>query len=271
MIDQDTELSLKRQCSLLSLNRSSYYYVPETDESELNRALMRIIDEIYTEHPYFGSRRMRAMLHRWFGIRVSRDRVSRLMRIMGLEGKAPGQRTTVRVTSHKVYPNLLRHLEVTHPNQVWCTDITYIPMVRGTMYLVAILDWYSRKVLAWELSNSLDSDFCVRALLDALDRGAPQVFHSDQGCQFTSKAFTSELNERGIQISMSGRGRAYDNIFVERFWRSLKTEEIYKRDYENATELRRSIGEYVHFYNTHRPHAALDYYTPYEVHNATAA
>jgi putative transposase len=271
MIDRDQELSMKRQCALLALNRSSFYYTPESEESELNRALMRLIDEIYTMHPYFGSRKMRASLKRWFGIRVSRDRVTRLMRLMGIEGKAPGKRTTIRHPGHRVYPNLLRNMEVTRPNQVWCTDITYIPMPHGTMYLVCIMDWASRTVLAQELSNSLDSDFCVRALESALTFGTPEVFHSDQGCQFTSNSFTDVLKAREIKISMSGRGRCYDNIFIERFWRSLKTEELYKHEIDSVGTVRRIIDRYVEFYNRYRPHQALGNLTPLEVHHGRAA
>lgn len=272
MIERNHEdLSLKRQCELLCLNRSSFYYDPNTEGSDLNRVLMRLIDEIYTEHPYFGSRRIRRSLERWFGIHVSRDRVARLMRLMGIEGKAPGKRTTVRHPAHKVYPNLLRNLDVVRSNQVWCVDITYIPMRRGTLYLVCIMDWYSRNILAWELSNSLDSDFCVRALEFALATGMPEIFHSDQGCQFTSKAFTEVLKAHQITISMSGRGRCYDNIFIERFWRSLKSEEIYKYDFETVAEARRVIGEYIKFYNTHRPHQALGDLTPFEVYHDCAA
>lgn len=269
MIEQDhNKLSLKRQCELLDFPRSSYYYAPDDTGPDLNRELTRLIDEIYTIHPYFGNRRIKAVLAAWIGIHVSRDRIRRLMRLMGIEGKAPGRQTTVRHPGHKIYPNLLRSLEVERPNQVWCTDITYIPMVHGSMYLVCIMDWFSRKIIAWELSNSLETDFCLRALESALDRGQPEVFHSDQGCQFTSQAFTGLLKDHQITISMSGRGRCYDNIFIERFWRSLKTEEIYKNEYETVAELRQAIGDYIHFYNTHRPHEALAYETPWEVHDA---
>jgi putative transposase len=270
LVTPDPELGLKRQCELLALNRSSFYYGPPSEESDLNQALMRLIDEIYTEHPYFGIRRIRSALDCWFGISVSRDRISRLMRLMGIEGKAPGRRTTVRHPGHKVYPNLLRNQDITRPNQAWCVDITYIPMIRGTMYLVCIMDWHSRKVLSWELSNSLDSDFCVRALEFALTLGIPAIFHSDQGCQFTSNVFTEILKSHHIQISMSGRGRCYDNIFIERFWRSLKTEEIYKHEFKTVAEVRLVIGRYIQFYNTQRPHQALDYATPQEVYDGAA-
>lgn len=268
MIDKNNaSVSTKRQCELIGLNRSTYYYEPNESESDLNQELMRIIDQLYTENPFYGSRRMVILLKREFGIKVSRERVSRLMRIMGIEGQLPGKKTTRRHQGHKVYPYLLKNLEIVRPDQVWCSDITYIPVMHGTMYLVAIMDWYSRKILAWELSNTLDTSFALKALDDALSRGKPEIFHSDQGCQYTSHAFTQRLKDHGITISMSGRGRAYDNIFIERFWRSLKTEEVYKNEYNNVIQLRRSLEDYIHFYNTDRPHAALEYLTPYEVHN----
>ena len=262
------DLSLKRQCELLHLSRSSFYYEGKGSESPLNLELLRLIDEIYTAYPFFGSRSIRAFLRVWYGLHVSRDRVRRLMRLMGIEGKAPGRKTTVRHPGHKVYPNVLRNMRVTRPNQVWCTDITYLPMPQGSMYLVCILDWYSRKVISWELSNSLDSNFCIRALEKTLETAQPEVFHSDQGCQFTSNAFTKILKDKNITISMAGRGRCYDNIFIERFWRSLKTEEIYKNDYRSVKELRDGVQDYICFYNTHRPHASLEYLTPFEVHHA---
>lgn len=258
-------LSVRRQCELMNLNRSSYYYEPR-GESEETLALMRKIDEIYTKWPFFGSRRIRAELGRQ-GIAVSRGRISRLMRLMNIEGKLPGKRTTQRAPGHRIYPNLLRDQQVTHAGQVWCSDITYLPMRHGTMYLVAILDWHSRYVLSWALSNTLESDLCIRALEEALHtHGRPEVFHSDQGCQYTSKAFTSILERHGTTISMSGRGRAYDNIFIERFWRSLKYEEIYKHDYESVQDLREAVDKYIDFYNRERPHQALDYQVPKEVH-----
>ena len=261
----DESLSTARKCELLELNRSSYYYEVQ-GETEETFCLMREIDRIYTDHPYYGSRRIEAVLRRQ-GRPASRDRIVRLMRLMGIEGKQPGRRTTKAAPGHKVYPNLLRNLPVNRSGQVWCSDITYLPMPKGTMYLVAIMDWYSRCILSWELSNSLDSDFCVRALERAL-RGPeqPEVFHSDQGCQYTSQAFTGVLRDHGIAISMSGRGRAYDNIFIERFWRSLKHEQIYKHEYGNARDLRRAVDAYMHFYNTDRPHQALDNHTPWETH-----
>jgi putative transposase len=261
----DESLSTARKCELIDLNRSSYYFEPQ-GETEETFALMRQIDRIYTDHPYYGSRRIEAVLRRE-GTPASRDRIVRLMRLMGIEGKQPGRRTTKAAPGHKVYPNLLKNLKVDRPGQVWCSDITYLPMPKGTMYLVAIMDWHSRCVLSRELSNSLDSDFCVRALERALDGPEkPEVFHSDQGCQYTSQAFTGVLQAHGIAISMSGRGRAYDNIFIERFWRSLKHEEIYKHEYESAPALRQAVDAYINFYNLDRPHQALDYHTPWETH-----
>ena len=186
---------------------------------------------------------------------------------MGIAGQQPGPRTTRKAAGHTIYPNLLRRLHVERPGQVWATDITYLPMRNGTIYLVAIMDWHSRAILAWELSNTLDTDFCIRALEDALARCTPpEIFHSDQGCQFTSNAFTTILKGHGIRISMSGRGRAYDNIFVERFWRSLKSESIHKHDVEDPRVLRRTIADFIHYYNTERPHQALNYAVPWEAH-----
>jgi len=259
-------VSVRRQCELLGLNRSSFYFEPK-GESEETFELMKRIDIIYTACVFYGSRRIREALLRQFDVRVSRDRVRRLMRLMGIMGKLPGPQTTRRHPGHAIYPNLLRNLAVERPNQVWCTDITYLPMARGTMYLVAIMDWHSRCVLSWRLSNSLDTGFCLEALEEAIERhGQPEIFHSDQGCQFTSEAFTGLLKAHGITISMSGRGRAYDNIFVERFWRSLKYERIHKEEYATVAALREAVAAYIHFYNTDRPHQALDYQVPWEVH-----
>ena len=258
-------LSINRQCELVGLNRSSYYYEPQ-GESEETFALMREIDRIYTDHPCYGSRRIVAVLRRQ-GIAVDRGRVVRLMRLMGIEGKLPGQRTTRPAPGHKVHPNLLKGRTVEQPGEAWASDITYLPMPKGTMYLTVVMDWYSRYVVAWELSNSLDCDFCVRALERALEGAeAPDLFHSDQGCQYTARGFTVVLEGHNVAISMSGRGRAYDNILVERFWRSLKYEEIYKHEYGSVDELRRAVAEYIHHYNTERPHQALDYHTPWEIY-----
>ena len=231
---------------------------------------MRLIDEQYTRTPFYGSRRMTVFL-RTEGQVVNRKRVQRLMRLMGLEGVAPGPHTSRAHLQHKVYPYLLREVVLERPNQVWSTDITYIPMRRGFMYLVAILDWYSRYVLAWELSNTLDTRFCLEALERALSGAHPEIFNSDQGVQFTSLAFTTRLEHHGIRISMDGRGRVFDNIFVERLWRTLKYEDIYLKDYVSVPELEAGLRSYFRFYNEERPHQALDYRTPAAVHLGTAA
>jgi putative transposase len=226
---------------------------------------MRLIDEQYTRTPFYGSRRMRVYL-RELGYGLNRKRVQRLMRLMGLEGVAPGPRTSRRQPEHKVYPYLLRDVVPVRPNQVWSTDITFIPMRVGFMYLVAILDWYSRYVVGWALSNTLDTGFCLEALERAFERGRPEIFNSDQGCQFTSEAFTGRLEAQGVRISMDGRGRVFDNIFVERLWRTIKHEDIYLKDYMTVPELDTGLAQYFRFYNNERPHQALGYRTPAIVH-----
>jgi putative transposase len=224
--------------------------------------LKRLIDEEYTRHPFYGSRKMVVYLGRC-GHRVNRKRAQRLMRSMGLAAIAPGPNTSWAHPQHKVYPYLLRGVAVVRPNQVWSTDITYIRLERGFAYLVAIMDWYSRRVLSWRISNSMEAAFCVDCLEDALRvHGKPEVFNSDQGVQFTSEAFTGVLKREEISISMDGRGRAYDNIFVERLWRSVKYEEVYLRAYDSVSEARASIGRYMDFYNGRRPHSSLDGITP---------
>ena len=252
-------LSLRRQCELLGLARGSWYYEP-AGETKQNLKLMRRIDELYLQRPYFGSRRMADELN------VNRKRVQRLMRLMGLEAIYPKPRTTLRNADHKIYPYLLRNLEITRPNQVWSTDITYIPMQSGFLYLTAVLDWYSRYVLSWRLSNSLDSTFCIEALEEALAGGQPEIFNTDQGVQFTSVAFTSCLASRGVAISMDGRGRALDNVFIERLWRTVKYEEVYLKDYDDAWQAETSLREYFEFYCHDRRHQALDKRTPAEVY-----
>ena len=254
-------LSLRRQCELLGLARGSWYYEP-AGETKQNLKLMRRIDELYLQRPYFGSRRMADELN------VNRKRVQRLMRLMGLEAIYPKPRTTLRNADHKIYPYLLRNLEITRPNQVWSTDITYIPMQSGFLYLTAVLDWYSRYVLSWRLSNSLDSTFCIEALEEALAGGQPEIFNTDQGVQFTSVAFTSCLASRGVAISMDGRGRALDNVFIERLWRTVKYEEVYLKDYEDAWQAETSLREYFEFYCHGRRHQALEKRTPAEVYGA---
>ena len=261
MVDSEATLSMRRQCELLGVNRSSLYYVPvEPDAEELE--LMRRMDELHLEHPFFGSRTLTQMLKRE-GRVINRKRVQRLMGVMGLESTAPKPNTSKPSPEHPVYPYLLRNLAITRVNQVWAADITYIPMARGFAYLMAIIDWYSRRVLAWRLSNTFDAAFCVEALQEALARhGRPEIFNTDQGSQFTSEEFTSVLLDHGIKISMDGKGRCIDNIFVERLWRSLKYEEVYLYAYDSVLEARVSIGRYFRFFNDERPHQALGYQTP---------
>jgi len=227
---------------------------------------MQLIDEEFTAHPFFGSRQMRDTF-RLKGLKLNRKRIQRLMRIMGLESVAPKPNTSRRAKGHKIYPYLLRGLAITRVNQVWSTDITYIRLAHGFVYLVAVMDWFSRAVLSWELSTSMDESFCLSALDRALRlHGKPEIFNTDQGAQFTSKAFTGRLQAKGIKISMDGKGRALDNIFVERLWRSLKYEEIYLKEYSSALDLRQSIKKYFDFYNSERPHQSLGGRTPMEVH-----
>ena len=261
MIDPQAGLSVRRQCELLSVSRSGLYYEPVgTGQDELT--LMRRMDELHLAHPFYGSRKLSLAL-RDEGHLVNRKCVQRLMRLMGLESIAPKPKTSEAHPEHPVYPYLLRGLQISRPNQVWATDITYIPMKTGFLYLVAIMDWYSRRVLAWRLSNTLDPRFCVDALEEALSRfGTPSIFNSDQGAQFTAEVFTKPLRDRGIAISMDGKGRCIDNVFVERLWRSLKYEEVYLHVYDTAEEARQGIGRYVVFYNEQRRHQALGYQTP---------
>ncbi len=264
MVDREhPKLSVVKQCSLLGISRSSVYY-QLAPASEEDLALMALMDHQYLKTPFYGSRRMRAWL-RTQGYEVNRKRVRRLMRLMGLEAIYRRPNTSKPAPEHKVYPYLLRGQEVNRVNQVWMADITYIPMARGFLYLVAIMDWYSRYVLAWRVSNTMDVDFCVEALEEALSKAKPEVFNTDQGSQFTSQAFTGALLEQGIQISMDGKGRYLDNIFVERLRRSIKYEEVYLKAYQNGSEARRGIDAYLDFYNQERPHQALGYQTPGEV------
>lgn len=254
MIDRSLELPVTRQCQLLSLNRSTVYYKPKTDIFDNDLMLMRRIDEMHLERPFYGSRRIRDWLVEEGG-NVNRKRVQRLMRKMGIAALYPKRNTSKPGKGHKIYPYLLKGLEINRPGQVYCTDITYIPMAKGFVYLVAIMDWYSRKVLSWRLSNTMDSDFCVDALEEAIDRyGAPDIFNTDQGAQFTSEAFTSVLKASFVKISMDGKGRWVDNVFIERLWRSVKYEEVYLKAYDTVAEARIGIGEYLKFYNTQRIH-----------------
>ncbi len=267
MIDHNKDnLSLVRQCYLLSISRSNLYYKPK-GESLLNLKLMRLIDEQFLKTPCYGSRQMARHLNRE-GYCVGRHRVRRLMRLMGIEAIYQTPRTSDPHPAHKIYPYALRGLSITRPNHVWCTDITYIPMGRGFLYLVAIMDWASRKVLSWHLSNTMDTGFCIEALEEALEKyGAPEIFNTDQGSQFTSINFTNVLKEHGIQISMDGKGRWMDNVFIERLWRSMKYECVYLKQFSGGVEARKEIGEYLEFYNEERPHSTFNGHTPSEVYN----
>ena len=269
-IHMDHELSKTRRCELLDVARSSAYYHPAPFSAQ-ELALMRVIDEIHLRWPFYGSRRIRNELEDR-GHAVNRKRVQRLMRQMGLSALYPRRRTSQPGQGHKIYPYLLRNLPIERANQVWATDICYIPMARGFMYLVAIIDWHTRRVLSWRVSNTLDAAFCIEALEEALQRfGAPEIFNTDQGAQFTCEAFTGVLKEHGIAISMDGKGRWVDNVFVERLWRSVKYEDVYLRAYETPAELRAGLGRYFEFYNARRRHSALDRRTPDAVYFAQAA
>jgi putative transposase len=254
------ELSLTRQCELLDLPRSSYYYEPGQETPE-NLALMRLIDEEYTAHPEKGSRRMAVRLKE-LGRTVNRKRVQRLMRLMGLEAIYPKPKLSAPGRDHRIYPYLLRDVTVNRVDQVWSTDITYIPLVSGFMYLAAVMDWYSRYVIAWRLSNTLDGGFCVELLEEALSRGRPDIFNTDQGSQFTAVSFTSRLESAGVRVSMDGKGRCLDNVFVERLWRTVKYEDVYLRCYERVPELETGLGRYFPYYNESRPHQSLAYRAP---------
>jgi putative transposase len=262
------KLSVVRQCRLLGLPRSTYYHRPKaTPAADL--ALMRVIDETYLAFPFFGSRQMTRWLQRE-GYEVNRKRVRRLMRVMGWEAIYRRPSLSKAAKAHPVYPYLLRDVEVTRPNQVWATDITYIPVRGGYVYLCAVIDWHSRYVLAWELSNTLDASFCVRAVARAMAaHGAPEIFNTDQGSQFTSAEFTQPLLAAGVRLSMDGKGRCLDNVFVERLWRTLKYEEVYLKRYEDVVEANRHLGTYLRFYNQRRPHSAHGRRTPAEVYHLT--
>jgi putative transposase len=259
-------LSLRRQCELLGLNRSTLYYQPAS-ESVYNLHLMRLIDEQYLHTPFYGWPRMTAYLQRQ-GYTVNAKRIRRLMQKMGLQALYPKPKTSVAGKGHKLYPYLLRGLAIVRPNQVWSADITYIPMHHGFMYLVAIMDWFSRYVLAWQLSNTLDGYFCLDVLQQALDLEQPEMFNTDQGAQFTAHDFTDYLEKADVCISMDGRGRALDNVFIERLWRSVKYEDIYLKDYATVPELETGLSAYFQLYNHERPHQSLGYLTPAEVHFA---
>ena len=265
MVDRKDPLPVAHQCTLLDLPRSTFYHNPKpvTDE-ELG--LMALIDRCHLKHPYYGSRRIRDWLEDQ-GHTVNRKRIQRLMRVMGITALYPKRNLSLANQAHKVYPYLLRNLVIDRPNQVWATDITFIPMARGFVYLVAVMDWYSRRVLSWRLSNTLDTSFCTEALEEAIERyGAPEIFNTDQGSQFTSDDFTGVLKEHDIKISMDGKGRWIDNVFVERLWRSVKYEEVYLKAYDDIRSARASLGNYFEFYNLERRHQSLDRQTPDQVY-----
>jgi putative transposase len=262
-------LSIARQCRLVSISRSGFYHRP-TGETPLNLALMRLIDAQFLETPWYGSRQMARHLRRE-GYAVGRKRIRRLMAKMGLAPIYQRPRTTIAHPEHRVFPYLLRDLVVERPNQVWCADITYLPMRRGFLYLVAVMDWATRKVLSWRVSNTLDVEFCLEALEEAMARfGRPEIFNTDQGSQFTSPRFSGVLQEAGVRISMDGRGRWMDNIFIERLWRSLKYECVYLHAFETGSELRAGLAKWIGYYNAGRPHSALAGQTPNEAYGADA-
>ena len=260
------KLNLSRQCRLLRVSRSSVYHRPKGESAE-NLALMRRIDKLFLDYPFYGSRQMARHLWRE-GVCVGRHRVRRLMRLMGLQAIYQAPRTSQPHPEHRVYPYLLKGLAIKRPNHVWCADITYIPVQRGFLYLVAVMDWATRRVLSFRLSNTLDARFCTEALSEALQRyGSPEIFNSDQGSQFTSLEFTSVLKDSGVAISMDGRGRCMDNIFIERLWRSLKYEAVYLHELSDGFQAQRVISGWVAFYNSERPHSALAGFTPAEVYD----
>ena len=261
------QLSLRRQCELVGISRSGFYYEPVAATPE-NLALMRQLDQLHLENPVYGSRRLTALLRR-DGQAVNRKRVARLLQLMGVQTVYPKRSLSQPAAGHRIYPYLLEGLEITGPDQVWCSDITYVPMAYGFMYLVAVMDWWSRYVLAWELSNSLDSEFCIRAWTAALMSGhQPLIHNTDQGSQFTSEAFLEAVESVGVDVSMDGRGRWMDNRFIERLWRSVKQEDIYPQDYSDGLTAQRGLGLYFPKYNTERPHQALGYATPWAVYSA---
>jgi len=260
----NSRISVRRQCELIGLNRTTLYY-SGAKESEFNMHLMRLIDEQYTKTPFYGWPKMTAHLRRQ-GYGVNHKRIQRLMQKMGLCAIYTRPSTSKCSSQHKLYPYLLRDVEIIRPNQVWSADITYVPMVGGFMYLVAVIDWFSRYVLSWELSNTLDGQFCVEALRSALGGGKPEIFNTDQGAQFTALGFISVLESCAVQISMDGRGRALDNVFVERLWRTVKYEDIYLNNYSNVLDLELGLERYFRFYNNERVHQSLGYQTPAEIH-----
>lgn len=266
LIEVHPDISIVRQCDLLGISRSGYYYKPAT-ESLYNLDLMILIDKIYTKFPYYGYRRITQVLHRE-GHDVNYKRIQRLMNTMGIQGIYPEKKFNKASGGYKKYPYLLKDLNIDRPNLVWCADITYIRLSKGFVYLIAVMDWFSRFVLAWEISNTLDTYFCMEALERSLKLGKPEIFNTDQGVQFTSEIFTSRLEMEGIKISMDGRGRTFDNIFIERLWRSVKYEEVYIHDYQTVPDVIKGIGNYFPLYNYERLHQSLSYKTPAEIHYA---
>jgi len=261
LVEPCEELSIRRQCELMGISRSGFYYEPVA-ESQENLALMRRLDELHLDYPVYGSRRLTVLLQRE-GLEINRKRVTRLLKVMGIEAVYPRRSLSQPDEGHRIYPYLLKGLEISGPDQVWCSDITYVPMSCGFMYLVAVMDWWSRYVLAWELSNSLDSEFCIRAWTAALATGRqPLISNTDQGCQFTSEAFLDAIESAGVDVSMDGRGRWIDNRFIERLWRSVKQEDIYVQDYGDGLTAQRGLARWFGDYNTVRPHQALEYATP---------
>lgn len=261
-------LSIQRQCELLGLSRSAYYYSP-CSESALNLRLMRLIDEAHMKYPFYGYRRMCVHLSKILSQPLNEKRIHRLMQKMRIRAVFPRPKTTIAAKGHTIYPYLLRDLKISRINQVWSTDITYLPMARGFLYLTAVMDWYSRFVLSWALSNNMERWFCIEALEDAFDWGQPDIFNTDQGSQFTSHDFCGKLLERNIHISMDGKGRALDNVFVERLWWSVKYEQVYLNEYRNGDELYQALKEYFEFYNYQRPHSALNHCTPFEIYKGS--
>lgn len=257
-------LSIRRQCELLGLHRSNVYYAPVSVSTDDLR-LMRRIDEEYLEHPHLGSRGMVSHLAR-HGILVNRKKMRRILREMGLKSLAPGPRTTVRAVGHKIYPYLLRDVEIVRPNQVWACDITFVPMSRGYLYLTAVIDWFSRYVLAWRLSNSMDVEFCLEALDESLAQGRPEIFNTDQGSQFTSREFTQRLEQASIAISMDGKGRAIDNVMIERLWRTVKYENIYLKEYATGADCQEGLKAYFQYDRHERPHQGLGNRTPWQAY-----
>lgn len=270
MVSKEEVLPITRQCELLGLARSTYYYMPEPVSDE-ELALMKLIDQCYLDLPFYGTRRIKDWLLDTHGLVVNRKRIQRLRRLLAIETLYPKRNLSLANQKHKVYPYLLRGLDINRPNQVWATDITFIPMAKGFVYLIAVMDWYSRRVLSWRVSTTMDTSFCVEALEEAIEQyGCPEIFNTDQGSQFTSDEFTQVLKDNDISISMDGKGRWVDNVFVERLWRSVKYEEVYLKAYDTVADAKQSLGSYFEFYNTERRHQSLAKQTPDTVYNQPA-